>query len=434
MLVTWVILSVIGVVLALLVPWFPSKASVQLGRTRTLYDVLLIATVPIFVLVLTVVLFSVWKFRMRPGQEELDGPPIHGNTRLEVVWTAVPALLILSMCGYAYSVLRANENSKKGEMTVNVTARQFAFEFSYPGAGKPVVSSELYLPINKPVVFKLRSIDVIHSFFVPNFSEKLDAVPGIVTTLRVTPTTLGVYPVECTELCGAGHSLMRTSAHVVSATAFATWLHSQPANAPPPIGTVPPNVTHADIPDYKVIPGYGPSSSSSSSSFERAELLQLQLVQLELIQLEHRDQRSRRQVSVHGHVRVQWLPHTRGRVRHRDGGTQPRRASAQRLRHSGFEEGPRRDLAAVHSYGDRRPLRLHPVGLQRRDHAVQLRPAPDPRADPVARQLPGQRGQMTGVLTSRTGIVQRMDGGPAREPARAVRSRLGWASTDQEVD
>jgi cytochrome c oxidase subunit II len=266
MLVTWVILSVIGVVLALLVPWFPSKASVQLGRTRTLYDVLLIATVPIFVLVLTVVLFSVWKFRMRPGQEELDGPPIHGNTRLEVVWTAVPALLILSMCGYAYSVLRANENSKKGEMTVNVTARQFAFEFSYPDAGKPVVSSQLYLPINKPVVFKLRSIDVIHSFFVPNFSEKLDAVPGIVTTLRVTPTAMGVYPVECTELCGAGHSLMRTSAHVVSATTFAAWLRSQPANAPPPIGTVPPNVTHADIPAYKVIPGYGPSSSSSGSS------------------------------------------------------------------------------------------------------------------------------------------------------------------------
>ena len=266
MLVTWVIVSVIGVVLALLIPWFPNKASIQLGRTRTLYDVLLIATVPIFVLVLTVVLFSVWKFRMRPGQEEMDGPPIHGNTRLEVVWTAVPALLILSMCVYAYSVLRSNENSKKGEMTVNVTARQFAFEFSYPDSGgKEVVSSELYLPINQPVVFKLRSLDVIHSFFVPNFSEKLDAVPGIVTTLRVTPDAMGVYPVECTELCGAGHSLMRTSAHVVSATTFATWLHAQPANAPPPVGTVPPNVTHADIPDYKVIPGYGPSSSSSPS-------------------------------------------------------------------------------------------------------------------------------------------------------------------------
>jgi cytochrome c oxidase subunit II len=265
MVVTWVIVSAIGVVLALLVPWFPSKASVQLGRTRTLYDVLLIATVPIFVMVETVILFSVWRFRMRPGQEEMDGPPIHGNTRLEVVWTAVPALLILSMCIYAYSVLRSNENSKKGEMTVNVTARQFAFEFSYPNSGgKEVVSSQLYLPVNQPVVFKLRSLDVIHSFFVPNFSEKLDAVPGLVTTLRVTPDEMGVYPVECTELCGAGHSLMRSSAHVVSAAAFATWLHAQPANAPPPVGTVPPNVTHADIPGYQVIPGYGSSSSSSS--------------------------------------------------------------------------------------------------------------------------------------------------------------------------
>ena len=266
MVVIGVIATAIAIPLALIIPWFPSKGSVQAGNIRTLYDVLLITTIPIFVLVETVVLFSVWKFRMRPGQEEMDGPPIHGNTRLEVVWTAVPAILIVSLCAYAYSVLRTNEANKTNAMTVNVTARQFAFEFSYPDSGgKEVVSSELYLPINQPVVFKLRSLDVIHSFFVPNFSEKLDAVPGIVTTLRVTPDAMGVYPVECTELCGAGHSLMRTSAHVVSATTFATWLHAQPANAPPPIGTVPPNVTHADIPDYKVIPGYGPSSSSSPS-------------------------------------------------------------------------------------------------------------------------------------------------------------------------
>jgi cytochrome c oxidase subunit 2 len=211
------------------------------------------------VLVETVVLFSVWKFRMRPGQEEMDGPPIHGNTRLEVLWTALPACLLIGMCTYAYTVLRSDENSKKGEMTVNVTTRQFAFEFSYPNAGKQVLSSVLYLPVDRPVVFKLRSLDVIHSFFVPSFSEKLDAVPGIVTTLRVTPNTVGTYPVECTELCGAGHSLMRTSVRVVSATAFQSWLRSQPANGPPPVGATPPNVTNA-------VPGYGPSGGASSSS------------------------------------------------------------------------------------------------------------------------------------------------------------------------
>ena len=240
MVVIGVIASAIAIPLALIIPWFPSKGSVQAGNIRTLYDVLLITTIPIFVLVETVVLFSVWKFRMRPGQEDMDGPPIHGNTRLEVVWTAVPAILIVSLCGYAYSVLRTNEANKTNAMTVNVTTRQFAFEFSYPQSpGKQVVSSELYLPEGRPVVFKLRSLDVIHSFFVPNFSEKLDAVPGIVTTLRVTPDVLGTYPVECTELCGAGHSLMRSSAHVLTPAAFASWLKSQPINGPPPLGTPP---------------------------------------------------------------------------------------------------------------------------------------------------------------------------------------------------
>ncbi len=128
-------------------------------------------------------------------------------------------------------------------MTVNVTARQFAFEFSYPGASSAgtIVTPELYMPEGRPVVFKIRSYDVIHSFFVPNFSEKIDAVPGIATTLRVTANRLGVYPVECTELCGAGHSLMRSSVHVVTPSAFETWLKAQKPNAPPPIGTPPPN-------------------------------------------------------------------------------------------------------------------------------------------------------------------------------------------------
>ena len=216
-----VIATAICIPLALIIPWFPAKASIQAGNIRTLYTVLLIATVPIFVLVETVVLFSVWKFRMRPGQEEMDGPPIHGNTQLEVVWTAVPAILIVALCTYAYTVLRSNEANKTNAMTVNVTARQFAFQFGYPqGNGKQVVSPVLYLPVNQPVVFKLRSYDVIHSFFVPSFSEKLDAVPGIVTTLRVTPSALGTYPVECTELCGAGHSLMRSTVRVVSPHAF----------------------------------------------------------------------------------------------------------------------------------------------------------------------------------------------------------------------
>jgi cytochrome c oxidase subunit 2 len=257
-----VIGSAILIPLALIVPWFPAKASTQAGHVHTLYDVLLIATVPIFVLVVSVVLYSVWNFRMRPGEEKKDGPPIHGNTRLEVVWTAVPAVLIIALCTYAYTVLRSNEANKAGAMTVNVTERQFAFEFSYPDAGNRV-SPVLYLPKGRPVVFKLRSLDVIHSFFVPEFSEKLDAVPGITTTLRVTPTRLGNYPAECTELCGAGHSLMRASVYVVQPAVFQHWLATLKAGAPAPIGQPGPNDAQPGVPGTA---GGAPSPSSSSGA------------------------------------------------------------------------------------------------------------------------------------------------------------------------
>src|ERR1700727_90739 len=95
----------IGIFVALSISWFPADASTQAKNIHTLYDVLLIVSVPIFVLVETVILFSVWKFRMKPGEEEKDGPPIHGNTRLEVAWTAIPAVLLVGLCTYAYTVL-----------------------------------------------------------------------------------------------------------------------------------------------------------------------------------------------------------------------------------------------------------------------------------------------------------------------------------------
>src|SRR5581483_9767439 len=96
----------------LLVPWFPTDASRQASNIHTLYDVLLIVSIPIFVLVETVVVFSIMRFRLRPGDDRVDGPPIHGNTRLEVVWTVLPAALLISLCSYAYTVLRSNEASK----------------------------------------------------------------------------------------------------------------------------------------------------------------------------------------------------------------------------------------------------------------------------------------------------------------------------------
>jgi cytochrome c oxidase subunit II len=268
MLVIGVIAVAIGIPVALLIPWFPTDASTQAHNIHTLYDVLLIVSVPIFVLVETVILYSVWKFRMKPGEEEKDGPPIHGNTRLEVVWTALPAIMILGLCTYAYTVLRSNEKNHPSAMLVNVTERQFAFEFSYPRpGGQQIVSPVLYLPKGTPVLFHLRSVDVIHSFFVPEFSEKIDAVPGITTDLRVTPTRLGAYPAECTELCGAGHSLMRSTVRVVTPAAFRTWISAQKPGGAPPVGTPPSNAAQPGIPGApSAAAASSPSSGTSTAS------------------------------------------------------------------------------------------------------------------------------------------------------------------------
>ena len=236
MIIIGAIASALGIALGLIINWFPTPASTQAEKIDTLYDVLIIVSVPVFVLVTVVVLFSVWKFRMRPGEELADGPPIHGNTRLEVIWTAIPAIVLVALCTYAYVTLTDIEEAKAGEQRINVYGQQFAWTFEYPqGAGKkPVRSNQLYLKENQPVRFFVKSQDVIHDFWVPAFRMKIDAVPGITTDYRVTPNRLGNYPVVCAELCGLGHALMRQTAHVVSPAQYDAFM--QKLTAPPAHG------------------------------------------------------------------------------------------------------------------------------------------------------------------------------------------------------
>jgi cytochrome c oxidase subunit II len=204
------------------IDWFPVPASEQASDIDTLWDVLLIASVPIFVLVETIVLYCAVKFRMKPGEELKDGPPIHGNTKLEIIWTAIPAILLVGLCTYAYVVLTDVEKAEANSMNVRVVGEQFTWTFYYrTSAGKEVSSHQLYLPSETPVNFTVQTKDVIHDFWVPAFRVKIDAVPGIDTHLRVTTTRrLGDFPVVCAELCGLGHSTMRQSAHVVTRDDF----------------------------------------------------------------------------------------------------------------------------------------------------------------------------------------------------------------------
>jgi cytochrome c oxidase subunit 2 len=220
----------IGIYLGYAIPWFPVQASTQAHNTDLLYHVLVDASVPIFVLVVAVILYCVWQFHMKPGEELKDGPPIHGNTRLEVFWTAIPAILMLGMVGYSFVILHDNEKKPAHEIQIGVTGQQFFWSFQYPPSvtgGATIDSYDLYLPENESVEFNMRSKDVIHAFWIPAFRLQEDVVPGITTHYRATPDRLGNYPAVCNLLCGVGHSLMRTTVHVVTPTQFRAWIKSQ---------------------------------------------------------------------------------------------------------------------------------------------------------------------------------------------------------------
>jgi cytochrome c oxidase subunit 2 len=223
----------LATLVAVLIPWLPPVASKQRDRIDLVFWFTTGIAIAVFALVAAVIAYSLIKFRVRPDDDS-DGPPIHGHTGIEIVWTAVPAILVTAISIVSSVVLVQNENTPKDHLNVNVTARQFAWTFSYPGEGN-LTSAQLRLPLDRTVELHLRALDVIHSFWVPEFGQKQDAVPGQDTTLVITPTKVGTYPVICTELCGLGHALMRTSAIVMKPAAYQAWLDEQKnaAKAPP---------------------------------------------------------------------------------------------------------------------------------------------------------------------------------------------------------
>src|SRR4051795_5859430 len=211
--------SLIGIAITLWIDWFPEPAATSADKIDTLYDVLLICSVPVFVLVMTIAIYSVVRFRAKPGDMG-DGAPIHGNTRLEIVWVLIPTLIVSVLAAYAWIVLDDVEAKKPNELHVRVISQQFAWHFQYPQYGN-FTANTLYLPKDRPVKFDVVTRDVLHSFWVPSFRLKTDTVPGLTTHIRVTPDKFGTFDIVCAELCGLGHATMRQSAHVVTQQAFA---------------------------------------------------------------------------------------------------------------------------------------------------------------------------------------------------------------------
>jgi cytochrome c oxidase subunit II len=220
------IVIAIGVTLvAVLFQWLPTSASEEFDRIQDIYWFATVMSIVIFALVSAVVVYSVWKWRV-PPDDDAEGPPIHGHTGLEIAWTAVPALLVIALGVVSAFVLSENGEARDDALQVRAIGQQFAWKFEYPEHGE-FSSGQLVLPVGRQAHFTMEAVDVLHSFWVPNFGQKMDAVPGIETEINVTPTRVGEYQVVCAELCGLGHATMRAKARVVSPAEFEQWVEDQ---------------------------------------------------------------------------------------------------------------------------------------------------------------------------------------------------------------
>jgi cytochrome c oxidase subunit 2 len=224
-----VLAGILASVIAVLVPWLPTSSSEEMDRIEFTFWFTTVICIGVFAVVAAAIIYSVLKFRVQP-EDESDGPPIHGHTGIEIVWTAIPAVLVTAISVVSAIVLARNDDAGPNPIRIAVTAQQFAWRFEYPGEEK-VVSGELVLPVGEAVKLTLHSLDVIHAFSVPEFGQKSDAVPGIETTLVITPTRKGSYSLACYELCGLGHSTMRAPVRVVDRAEYERFLTEGAADA-----------------------------------------------------------------------------------------------------------------------------------------------------------------------------------------------------------
>ncbi len=222
-----VVITVVTSVVMVPIDWNGVQASAQADEIDTLLDVMIVLSSFVFAVVIVMLGYAVWRFRAKPGDES-DGKPIHGNAKVEVVWTVIPTIIVLAAAVYSWIVLDDIEAKEPDRLQVDVTAQQFAWRFDYPEQG--VTSNELHVPVGRQLELTLTSLDVIHAFWVPEWRIKRDVVPAgpggneVDNTIVVTPDLEGTYSVVCTELCGTGHSTMRAFTVVEPQNDFEAWV------------------------------------------------------------------------------------------------------------------------------------------------------------------------------------------------------------------
>ena len=239
-------------------------ASNDAGDVDRLFNFMMTIATGLFLLVEGVLVYSVIKFR-RKEDDTTDGPPIEGNVPLEIVWTAIPTVIVFILSIYSFEIynrmggldpmasgdpgpklahahhhsqlvaldpeqqnlalgLGASPDSEQGvnPLEIKVNGIQYAWVFTYPETG--VISGEIHVPVNRPVALNMTAGDVIHAFWLPEFRIKQDVIPGRETNLVFTPNKIGQYPVVCAELCGAYHGGMKTQLYVQSEEDYQQWI------------------------------------------------------------------------------------------------------------------------------------------------------------------------------------------------------------------
>jgi cytochrome c oxidase subunit 2 len=257
--IVWVVLSVLGIIAVLQIQYPPYDQTVQgQDQSRTLALLTAIAT-PVFIGVVILIVYSAIYFR-RSGRELVDGPPMKGNTPVQVVWISVSAIIVLFLAFVGITTLATNSSAQTvpgqsgslaggtagnagSEMQVQVIAQQWYFTYRYADYGG-VETTHLYLPVDRPVELHVTSLDIIHSFWAYQLGVKADANPGVDNVFHVTPQKTGSFQVRCAELCGLWHGQMSDAeGQVVSQSDFDTWIAQQQQD-------------YAAI--QKVVPSYAP--------------------------------------------------------------------------------------------------------------------------------------------------------------------------------
>lgn len=230
--IAWIVVSVIGIVIWLLVsPYIAPSTSSTLGSSQILtFNVLTVLAVPVAMFVFVFLAYSIFNFRVKDRPTE-DGPPLQPRPALQIGWLGITSALCLFLFiwGVFFYYQETSAASASNTLVVNVTAQQWQWTFDYPQYGATSQGAQVIeLPVNRPVQFYVTSKDVLHGFSILAFGVRVDANPGYVTTTsQFTPTQTGSYAVRCVEMCGLFHSYMWEEVNVVSANDFNAWIASQ---------------------------------------------------------------------------------------------------------------------------------------------------------------------------------------------------------------